>query len=73
MEVHQLNSHSHLLVYLENGNEFCIVVMSNSNVYTCWVSEMGQKDIKSNDFIDQQPYAGSLFKSQNNSTWTPDQ
>ena len=60
-------------VYLENGNEFCIVVMSNSNVYTCWVSEMGQKDIATNDFIDQQPYAGSLFKSQNNSTWTPDQ
>ena len=60
-------------VYLESGREYCAVVMSNSNVYTCWVSEMGQKDIKSNDFIDQQPYAGSLFKSQNNSTWTPDQ
>ena len=60
-------------VYLESGREYCAVVMTNSNVYTCWVSEMGQKDIKSNDFIDQQPYAGSLFKSQNNSTWTPDQ
>ena len=60
-------------VYLESGREYCVVVMSNSNVYTCWVSEMGQKDIKTNDFIDQQPYAGSLFKSQNNSTWTPDQ
>ena len=60
-------------VYLESGREYCAVVMTNSNVYTCWVSEMGQKDIKSNDFIDQQPYAGSLFKSQNNSTWTADQ
>ena len=60
-------------VYLENLREYCIVVMSNSNVYTCWVSEMGQRDITSNDFIDQQPYAGSMFKSQNNSTWTPDQ
>ena len=30
-------------------------------------------NIKTNDFIDQQPYAGSLFKSQNNSTWTTDQ
>jgi len=60
-------------VYLESGREYCAVVMTNSNVYTCWVSEMGQKDIKTNDFIDQQPYAGSLFKSQNNSTWTPDQ
>ncbi len=60
-------------VYLESGREYCAVVMTNSNVYTCWVSEMGQKDIKTNDFIDQQPYAGSLFKSQNNSTWTTDQ
>ena len=47
--------------------------MTNSNVYTAWVSEMGGRDIATNDFIDQQPYAGSLFKSQNNSTWTPDQ
>ena len=60
-------------VYLESGREYCVVVMTNSNVYTCWVSEMGQKDVQTNDFIDQQPYAGSLFKSQNNSTWTPDQ
>jgi len=60
-------------VYLESGREYCAVVMTNSNVYTCWVSEMGQKDIKTNDFIDQQPYAGVLFKSQNNSTWTADQ
>ena len=47
--------------------------MSNSNEYKVWVSEMGGRDIATNDFIDQQPYAGSLFKSQNNSTWTPDQ
>ena len=60
-------------IYLESGREYCAVVMTNSNVYTSWVSEMGQKDIKTNDFIDQQPYAGSLFKSQNNSTWTTDQ
>ena len=56
-------------VFLESGREYCVVVMTNSNVYTSWVSEMGQKDIATNDFIDQQPYAGSLFKSQNNTTW----
>ena len=60
-------------VYLESGREYCVVVSTNSNVYTSWCSEMGKKDIATNDFIDQQPYAGSLFKSQNNSTWTPDQ
>jgi len=60
-------------VFLESGNEYCVVVMTNSNTYQVWVSEMGGRDIATNDFIDQQPYAGSLFKSQNNSTWTPDQ
>jgi len=60
-------------VFLEAGREYCVVVMTNSNVYTAWVSEMGGRDIATNDFIDAQPYAGSLFKSQNNSTWTADQ
>ena len=60
-------------IFLESGNEYCLVVMTNSNEYQAWVSEMGGRDITTNDFIDQQPYAGSLFKSQNNSTWTPDQ
>ena len=60
-------------VFLEAGREYCVVVWTNSNVYTAWVSEMGGRDIATNDFIDAQPYAGSLFKSQNNSTWTADQ
>jgi hypothetical protein len=60
-------------VYLDKDREYCVVLMSNSDVYTAWVSEMGQRDVLSNDFIDQQPSAGSLFMSQNNNTWTPDQ
>ena len=60
-------------VYLEKDREYCVVLMSNSDVYTAWVSEMGKRDVLSNDFIDQQPSAGSLFMSQNNNTWTPDQ
>jgi len=60
-------------VYLETNRDYCVVLRSDSDVYTAWVSEMGQRDIFSNDFIDQQPYAGSLFMSQNNNTWTADQ
>ena len=60
-------------VYLDKDREYCVVLMSNSDEYTAWVSEMGQRDVLTNDFIDQQPHAGSLFMSQNNNTWTADQ
>jgi len=60
-------------IFLEASRDYCVVAMTNSDVYTCWVSEMGGRDIATNDFIDAQPYAGSLFKSQNNTTWTADQ
>jgi hypothetical protein len=40
-------------VFLDAGKEYCIVLMSNSNIYTAWVSEMGGRDILTNDFIDQ--------------------
>ena len=60
-------------VYLDKDREYCVVLMSNSDEYTAWVSEMGQRDVLTNDFIDSQPHAGSLFMSQNNNTWTADQ
>lgn len=60
-------------VYLANGNEYCFVVMSNSNAYNAFIATMGERDIGTNKFIVEQPYAGVMFKSQNNSTWTEDQ
>ena len=60
-------------VYLANGNEYCFVVMSNSNAYNAFIATMGERDLGTNKFVVEQPYAGVLFKSQNNSTWTADQ
>lgn len=60
-------------VYLREGGEYCLVVMANSNEYEVFVSEMGGFDTVTGAIIDKQPYAGSLFKSQNNSTWTAEQ
>lgn len=60
-------------VYLANGNEYCYVIMSNSNNYTVYIATMGNKVIGSNAYISKQPYVGVLFKSQNNTTWTEDQ
>ena len=60
-------------VYLNPNTEYCFVLESNSNAYLTWVGQMGDFDIHTNEPIDKQPYAGVLFKSQNSSTWTPEQ
>jgi len=59
-------------VFLQDTTEYAIVVMANSNNYTVRYAEIGGED-QSGNRISQQPYAGVLFKSQNASTWTPDQ
>jgi len=59
-------------VYLQDGVEFAIVIMSNSNKYNVRFGQIGDED-QSGNRISQQPYAGVLFKSQNASTWTADQ
>lgn len=60
-------------IYLNDGAEYCFVVWSNSNNYEAYIARMGQKDLGTGRYIVDQPYAGVLFKSQNNSTWTADQ
>jgi len=60
-------------VYLEDGIEYCVVVLSNSNSYEAFVSEMGGTDLITQEVIADQPYAGVLFKSQNASTWSAEQ
>jgi hypothetical protein len=59
-------------VFLQDGIEYAIVIMANSNKYNVRYAEIGKEDQNGNR-ISQQPYAGVLFKSQNASTWTPDQ
>jgi hypothetical protein len=60
-------------VYLNPNTEYCFVLESNSNAYLSWVGQMGDFDVHTKEPIDRQPYAGVLFKSQNSSTWTPEQ
>ncbi len=61
------------LIYLEANKEYAIKVLSNSNKYRLWVSKMGEVDITTRKLISKQPSMGSLFMSQNNSTWSADQ
>jgi len=60
-------------VYLSPGIEYAIVVMSNSPDYRLWMSEVGGDDVTTSTRISKNTYAGVSFKSQNASTWTPDQ
>lgn len=61
-------------IYLMQGLEYAFVVKSNSNRAKLWVSELGGKDLSNPSYtVTKQPYAGSMFKSQNASTWTPEQ
>mgnify|MGYP003113096175 CR=1 FL=1 len=67
-------------VYLAGGEYHSVVLLSSSNNYTAWISRMGETDITSATnpeldeiVISEQPLLGSLFKSQNGSTWNPSQ
>ncbi len=59
-------------VYLKEGIEYCLVVMTNSLDYKVWIAGLGEVDVSgSNRIISTQPHLGSFFKSQNNTTWSP--
>ena len=60
-------------IYLMNNTEYCFVVISDSLKYNMWISELGEIDLLSGNYISEQPYLGSMFTSQNNTTWTPEQ
>ncbi len=58
-------------IYLKQGIEYCLVVMTNSLNYKVWIAGLGETDVSgSNRIISTQPHLGVLFKSQNNTTWT---
>ena len=60
-------------VYVKDKTEYAIVLISDSNKYKVWISQMGDAIPDSSDTISKQPYLGVLFKSQNSTTWTASQ
>jgi hypothetical protein len=62
-------------VYLEGNNEYALVVGSTSSKYNVFISRVGvgEVDILTQSAVSTQPTLGSLFKSQNASTWEPSQ
>ena len=66
-------------VYLESQREYALVLLSDSTEYTVWISRLGEFDVQTIEnestqvLVSTQPLLGSLFKSQNASTWDPSQ
>lgn len=60
-------------VYLQGDSDFCFVVFSNSKEYNLFTSRVGERSNETGTIIFDQPYVGSLFKSENNITWTAEQ
>ncbi len=56
-------------VYLQDGETYAFVVMTDEPGAQLWVSEMGQKDILTDNTIAGQPLTGSLYASQNAQEW----
>ena len=66
-------------VYLNGQREYAIILLSNSTEYRVWISRLGESDVATLNreagqiLVSTQRLLGSLFKSQNASTWTPSQ
>ena len=60
-------------VYLQPNHEYAIVIGSDSPDYTVYTAVIGENVLGATPTrrISEQPYAGSFFRSQNSSTWTP--
>ncbi len=61
-------------VFLKEGAEYAIVLISNSDIYKVYVAETSKFDLTNAQYrITKQPYNGVFFTSANASTWTAEQ
>ena len=60
-------------VYLQEGTEYCLVLKTDSTDYAVYTARLGDTVIGSDRTVSKQPATGVLFKSANDSTWTPEQ
>ena len=59
-------------IYLSPGKEYCVVALANTVNWRMFISRVGDFELGSTERkIVEQPFLGSLFKSQNSRTWTP--
>ena len=60
-------------IYVQEGQEYAIVILTKSQNYRIWTAQMGEIDVYSGGVVASQPALGVLYKSSNGSSWTPTQ
>jgi hypothetical protein len=60
-------------LYLYGQTEYAVMLKTTSYKYKVWKATLSETDIDSQIAIQEQPYVGSMFLSQNARTWTADQ
>ena len=60
-------------IFLHPKKEYAFIIIAPSYNYTIYTSSLGKVDLVTNKEIKEQPYTGSMFKSQNLRTWTAEQ
>lgn len=60
-------------LYLHPETEYAFIVIAPSYNYEIYTSTLGKADLVTGIGIKEQPYIGSMFKSQNLRTWTAEQ
>lgn len=61
-------------IYLQGYKEYALIVRADTTEYEVYISKVGDFVLGTTDKkVTKQPFLGSLFKSQNASTWTPSQ
>ena len=60
-------------VFINDQDEYALVVSGQTDETKVWISRMGEIDSGGSRAISEQPHLGTLFKSQNASTWTASQ
>lgn len=61
-------------VFVAPKVEYALKINSNSGNYKLWIARMGEVRVdQPTRVVSQQPSTGSLFKSQNSSTWSAEQ
>ena len=61
-------------VYCKADTQYAICILSDSNLYSMFIAELGKMDVLRGNLVTSQPYTnGVLFSSSNNLTWTAHQ
>ena len=57
-------------IFLQDGREYCFVTYSSADTYEVWYAKGGDKDIRTgNEIGAPADFMGTMFVSQNSSTW----